>query len=104
MWVLPPTPKVVGKVELPLEKALVGIVKEMKASQKSMEKIVQDALEVLWEMLSQMTALVDLVELVVQGKRFVRMQEMGWLESGREELPTRWLKKGKGKAKFIKLQ
>ena len=46
-------------------------------------------------------ALVDLVELVVQGKRYVRMWEMGRPESDKEELPTRWLKKGKGKAKEI---
>ena len=26
---------------------------------------------------------------------------MGWLESDREELPTRWSKKGKGKAKEV---
>ena len=51
---------------------LAGIVKEMKVSQKSSEKIRQDVLKVLQEMLSQMTALVDLVELVVQGKRYVR--------------------------------
>ena len=67
-----------------LEKALAGIMQEMKASQKSLERIAQDALEVSCEMLSQMTALVDLVELVVQGKRYVRMWEMGQLESDRE--------------------
>ena len=39
MWVLPPAPKVTRKVESPFEKALVGIMKEMKASWKSMEKI-----------------------------------------------------------------
>ena len=32
MWVLPPTPKVIGKAETPLEKTLVGIMKEMKES------------------------------------------------------------------------
>ena len=104
MWVPPPAPMVVRKVESLLEKALVGIVKEMKVSWKSMEKIVQDALEVLWDMLSQMMALVDLVELVVQGKRYVRTWEMGQLESDREELPTRWSKKGKGKAKEVELE
>ena len=98
-WVPPPTPKVVGKVATPLEKALAGIVKEMKMSRKSLERIAQDALEVSHEMLSQMTALVGLVELVVQGKRYVRMREMGWPESDGEKLPTRWSKKGKGKAK-----
>ena len=61
-----PAPKVIGKVELLFEKALAGIVKEMKASLKSMEKIMQDTLEVLWETLSQTTALVDLVELARQ--------------------------------------
>ena len=65
MWVLPLTPKVIGKAEMPLEKALAAILKEMKASWKSLEKIMQDVLEVLWDMLSQTTALVDLVELVV---------------------------------------
>ena len=44
MWVPPPTPKVVGKVESLFERALVGLMKEMKASQKSLEKIVQDVL------------------------------------------------------------
>ena len=44
-------------------------------------------------------ALVDLV--MLQGKRFVRMQEMGWPESDGEELPMRWSKKGKGKAKEV---
>ena len=44
-------------------------------------------------------ALVDLVELVVQGKHFVRTREMGRPESDGEELPTRWSRKGKGKAK-----
>ena len=34
------------------------------------------------------------------GKK-VWMWEMGWLESNGEELPMRWLKKGKGKAKEI---
>ena len=74
-------------------------MQEMKATQKSMERIAQDMLKVSWDILSQTTALVDLVELVVQGKRFVRMQEMGQLESNGEELLTRWLRKGKGKAK-----
>ena len=99
VWVLPPAPKVVGMVESPSKKSLLGIVKEMKASQKSSERIAPDALEVSWEMLSQMTALVDLVELVVQGKRFVRTREMGQPESDGEELLTKWSKKGKGKAK-----
>ena len=98
-WVLPPAPKAVGMVELPLEKAITGIVKEMKASRKSLERIAQEVLEVLRDMLSQTMALVDLVELVVQGKHFVRTQEMGQLESDREELPTRWSKKGKGRSK-----
>ena len=39
-WVPLPAPKVVGKAELPFEKALAGIVKEMKVSRKSLEKIV----------------------------------------------------------------
>ena len=52
-------------------------------------------------MLSQMTALVDLVELVVQGKRYVRTWEMSQPESDGEELPTRGSKKGKGKAKEV---
>ena len=82
-----------------MDKALVGIVKEMKASRKSSELIVWDVLEVSHEMLSQTTAPVDLVELVVQGKRYVRTREMGQPESDGEELPTRWSKKGKGKAK-----
>ena len=98
-WVPPPAPKAVRTAELPLEKAIAGIMKEMKASQKSSERIAQEVLEVLHDMLSQTMALVDLVELVVQGKRFVRTWEMGWLESDGEELPTRWSKKGKGKAK-----
>ena len=55
-------------------------------------------------MLSQTTALVELVELVVQGKCFVRTREMGRPESDREELPTRWSKKGKGKAKEAELE
>ena len=38
---------------------------------------------------------------MVQGKRFVRMWEMGQLESDGEELPMRWSKKGKGKAKAV---
>ena len=76
-----------------------GVVKEMKASRKRSERIRQDALEVSYAMLSQMMALVDLVELVVQGKCFVRTCEMGRPESDGEELPTRWSRKGKGKAK-----
>ena len=99
-WVpLSPAPKVAGMVESPFTRALAGVVREMKASRKSLERIAQDALEVSHEMLSQTTALVDLVELVVQGKRFVRTCEMGQLESDGEELPTRWSKKSKGKAK-----
>ena len=99
-WVLLlPAPKVAGTAESLLAKALVGVVKEMKMSQKSSERIVQEALKVLCAMLSQTTALVDLVELVVQGKHFMRTCEMGQPESNREELPTRWSRKGKGKAK-----
>ena len=98
-WVPPPAPKTVRMAESPLEKVLTGIVKEMKASQKSSEWIAWDMLEVSRDMLSQTTALVDLVELVVQGKHFVRTHEMGQLESDGEELPTRWSKKEKGKAK-----
>ena len=98
-WVLPPAPKVTRMMESPFAKALVGIVKEMKTSRKSLEQIVQEALEVLCAMLSQTTALVDLVELVVQGKHFVRTREMGWPESDGEEPPTRWSRKGKGQAK-----
>ena len=63
-----------------------------------------DALEVSWDMLSQTMALVDLVELVVQGKCFMRTREMGQPESNREELPTRWSKKGKGKAQEAELE
>ena len=55
-----------------------------------MERIVWDALKVLQESLSQTTALVDLVNLVVQGKHFVRMHKMGQLESNKEKLPMRW--------------
>ena len=80
-------------------KAIVGIVKEMNASWKSSERIAQETLEVSCTMLSQTTALVDLVELVIQGKHFMRMREMGRPESDGEELPTRWSRKGKGKAK-----
>ena len=98
-WVPPPAPKVIGKADTPFAKALVGIMKEMKESRKSSERIVWDVLEVSCEMLSQMMALVDLVEPVAQGKHFMRMQEMGRLESDGEELLTRWLKRGKGKAK-----
>ena len=99
-WVLPsPAPKVTRTVELPFTRALVGIVKEMKASRKSSEQIAQEALEVSHAMLSQTMALVDLVELVVQGKRFMRTHKMGWPESDGEELPMRWSRKGKGKAK-----
>ena len=99
-WVLlPPAPKVAGMAESPFAKAIAGIVKEMKVSRKSSERIVQEALQVSHDMLSQMMALVDLVELVVQGKHFMRTREMGQPESNREELPTRWSRKGKGKAK-----
>ena len=98
-WVPPPAPKVIGKADTPFAKALVGIMKEMKESRKSLERIVQDVFEVSHELLSQMMALVDLAELVVQGKCFMRMQEMGGPESNREELLMRWLKKGKAKAK-----
>ena len=98
-WVPPPTPKVTGMAESPLTKAIVDIVKEMKAGRKSSERIAQETLEVSRAMLSQTMALVDLVELVVQGKRFVRMREMGRPESDGEELLTRWSRKGKGKAK-----
>ena len=59
-WVPPPAPKVVGKAEMPFEKALAGVMKEMKASRKSSEQIAQEVLEVLHEMLSQTMALVDL--------------------------------------------
>ena len=52
MWVLPPAPKVVRMAESLFEKALAGIMKEMKVSWKSLERIAWDALEVLWEMLS----------------------------------------------------
>ena len=99
VWVLLPAPKVTGMMELPFAKALVALVKEMKMSQKSLERIAQEALEVLRAMLSQTTALVDLVELVVQGKHFMRTREMGQRESDGEELPMRWSRKGKGKAK-----
>ena len=72
-WVPPlPAPKVARTVESPFTRALAGVVKEMKASRKSLERIAQDVLEVSCAMLSQTTALVDLVELVVQGKHFVR--------------------------------
>ena len=96
-WVPPPIPKVARKAEMPLEKALGAIVHEMKVSWRSMEKIVQEALEVSWESLSQTTALVDLVELVVQGKCFVRTHKIGQLESDEEDLMTRWSKKARGK-------
>ena len=73
VWVLPPpAPKVARTVESPFTRALAGVVKEMKASRKSSERITQDVLEVSCAMLSQTTALVDLVELVVQGKHFMR--------------------------------
>ena len=99
-WVPPlPAPKVTGTVESLFSRALAGMVKEMKASWKSSEQIAQDALEVSCAMLSQTMALVNLVELVVQGKRFVRTCKMGRPESNGEELPTRWSRKGKGKAK-----
>ena len=104
-WVLPPpAPKFAGMAESPFAKALVGIVKEMKMSWKSSERIAQEALKVLHTMLSQTTALVNLVELVVQGKCFMRTCEMGRLESDGEELPTRWSRKGKGKAKEDELE
>ena len=100
VWVLPPpAPKVARMAEMLFAKALAGIVKEMKMSQTSLERIVQEALEVSRTMLSQTMALVDLVELVVQGKHFVRTCEMGRPESDGEELPARWSRKGKGKAK-----
>ena len=98
-WVLPPTPKVTGTAESLFSRALAGVVKEMKASWKSSERIAQETLEVSRAMLSQTTALVDLVELVIQGKRFVRTREMCQPESDGEELLTRWSRKGKGKAK-----
>ena len=98
-WVLPPTPKVTGMAESPLTKTVVVIMKEMKASRKSSERIAQETLEVSHTMLSQTTALVNLVELVVQGKCFVRTREMGRLESDGEELLERWSRKGKGMAK-----
>ena len=99
-WVPPsPAPKVAGTAESLFMRALAGVVKEMKANWKSSERIAQDALEVSRTMLSQTTALVDLVELVVQGKHFVRTRKMGRPESDGEELPTRWSRKGKGKAK-----
>ena len=98
-WAPPPTPKVTRTVESPFSRALAGVVKEMKASWKRSERIAQETLEVSRAMLSQTTALVDLVELVVQGKRFMRTREMGQPESDGEELPTRWSRKGKGKAK-----
>ena len=65
-WVVQPTPKVTGTAESLFSRALTGIVKEMKASRKSSERIAQETLEVSRAMLSQTTALVDLVELVVQ--------------------------------------
>ena len=99
-WVPPsPAPKFAGTAESPFTRVLAGVVKEMKVSQKSLERIAQDVLEVSCTMLSQTMALVDLVELVVQGKHFMRTREMGRLESDGEELPTRWSRKGKGKAK-----
>ena len=85
-------------------RALAGVVKEMKVSRKSLERITQDALEVLHAMLRQTTALVDLMELVVQGKRFMRTHEMGQPESDGEELLMRWSRKGKGKAKEDELE
>ena len=99
VWVPPLAHKVTGTTESLFTKALMGVVKEMKTSWKSSEQIVQEALEVLCAMLSQMTALVDLVELVVQGKHFMRTCEMGQPESDGEELLTRWSRKDKGKAK-----
>ena len=38
-WVPPPTPKVTGTAESPFSRALAGVVKEMKASRKSSERI-----------------------------------------------------------------
>ena len=100
VWVPPPpAPKVAGTAESLFAKALASVVKDLKMSQKSLERIAQETLEVSRTMLSQTTALVNLVELVVQGKHFVRTCEMGWLESDGEELPVRWSRKGKGKAK-----
>ena len=53
-WVPPlPAPKVAGTVESPFTRALVGVVKEMKASRKSSERIAQETLEVSRAMLSQ---------------------------------------------------
>ena len=98
-WALPPTPKVTGMAESPFSRALAGVMKEMKASWKSSERIAQETLEVSHAILSQTMALVDLVELVIQGKHFVRTREMGQPESDGEELLTRWSRKGKGKAK-----
>ena len=99
-WVPPlPAPKVTRMAESPFTRAHAGVVKEMKASRKSSERIAQDMLEVSHAMLSQTMALVNLVELVVQGKHFVRMCKMGRPESDGEELPTKWSRKGKGKAK-----
>ena len=103
-WVPPPTPKVTRTVESPLTKTIAVIMKEMKASRKSSERIAQETLEVSRAMLSQTTALVDLVEPVVQGKHFVRTHEMGWPESNGEELPARWSRKGKGMAKEDELE
>ena len=60
-WAPLPTPKVTGTAESPLTKAIAVIVKEMKASRKSLERIAQETLEVSRAMLSQTTALVDLV-------------------------------------------
>ena len=51
-WVPPPAPKVTGTMESLFTKALTGVVKEMKASWKSLEWIAQEALEVSCEMLS----------------------------------------------------
>ena len=96
-WVPLPTPKVTGMMESPFMRALVGVIKEMKASRKSSEWIAQDVLKVLHRLLSQTMALVDLVELVVQGKHFVRTREMGQLESDSEELPVKWPEKAKGR-------
>ena len=100
VWVpLLPAPKVSRTAESLFTKALASVTKEMKMSRKSSERIAQETLEVSHTMLSQTTALVDLVELVVQGKCFVRMCEMGQPESDGEELPARWSRKGKRKAK-----
>ena len=55
-WVPLPAPKVTGMTELLFAKALAGVVKEMKTSRKSLERIAQEELEVSCAMLSQMMA------------------------------------------------